>query len=179
MRVGARIRVICRAARLRRAVLHWGEECAIARGSAAVRGSAVGGKLMECDLERVREFHGHLGPYVVIGWRMGRRAMADLGIPKHFGVSCHVVCADEPPESCLIDGLQLATGCTMGKRNITHEVGGPIEVRITAKETGRTVTVRPCQGGVARAVALMREQGEEAAVRWLESAGDDEIMTIE
>jgi formylmethanofuran dehydrogenase subunit E len=134
---------------------------------------------METHLDRLKEFHGHLGPYVVIGWRMGRKAMTELGVAKHFGVDCHVVCADEPPESCLIDGVQLATGCTMGKRNIAHEVGGPIVVRVTAKEKGVRVVLRPREDSVAQAVALMREQGEEAAVAWLESAGDEAIMRIE
>jgi formylmethanofuran dehydrogenase subunit E len=131
------------------------------------------------DLERIKEFHGHVGPYVVIGWRMGARAMAELGASKYFGATCHVRCADSPPQSCLIDGLQFSTGCTLGKRNITHTVGSPIEVRVTSKETGRTLVIRPKEEPLQRALALMRDEGEEPAVAWIETLDDDALMTVE
>ena len=38
------------------------------------------------DLRLIRAFHGHLGPYVVAGLRMGRYALARLGADPHFGI---------------------------------------------------------------------------------------------
>ena len=133
---------------------------------------------MRIDFERIKEFHGHVGPYVVIGWRMGARAMAELGAGKYFGASVQVTCADRPPESCLIDGLQFSTGCTMGKRNITHTVGTPVEVTVTAKESGRSITIHPRDEVIQQAIAILKADGEDAAVAWVDSLGDGEMMEI-
>ena len=63
---------------------------------------------------RLRQFHGHLGPYVVLGYRMGTYARSRLGRPEAVSASCPT----EPPVSCLLDGLQLSTGCTLGRGSL-------------------------------------------------------------
>jgi pyrimidine-specific ribonucleoside hydrolase len=64
------------------------------------------------------ELHRHLGTYSLIGAKMGIRARELLGatvdelrVESHAGL--------EPPLSCLTDGLQVATGATMGRGTIT------------------------------------------------------------
>ncbi|HIJ00394.1 MAG: formylmethanofuran dehydrogenase subunit [Candidatus Methanomethylophilaceae archaeon] len=66
------------------------------------------------EMERLKDFHTHLGPYVVIGYRMGLIAKEKIGKPRR----CEVYCGKKPPISCLIDGIQFSSGCTMGKGNI-------------------------------------------------------------
>jgi formylmethanofuran dehydrogenase subunit E len=91
------------------------------RGHAEIRNHAVPVR----DL--LRTFHGHLGPYVVIGYRMGKLALKELNSDGHFGLSVEVHSILKPPFSCLIDGIQLGSGCTLGKRNIqilSHEGSG-------------------------------------------------------
>jgi len=73
----------------------------------------------EQDLDSiVREavgFHGHLGPFLVIGVRMGLIGLRELkttrGNPKLQATTIvkHVV-----PFSCAIDGIQVTTQCTVG-----------------------------------------------------------------
>lgn len=73
---------------------------------------------MNSELEKLIKFHGHLGPFVVLGYKMGLFALEllkcdlywDLKVTAHFGF--------KPPPSCTLDGLQIATGCTLGKGNI-------------------------------------------------------------
>ncbi len=77
------------------------------------------------ELVPLKRFHGHLGPYVVIGYRMGR-----LARERFDGKMTAVVFAGRhPPMSCLIDGVQFTTGCTLGKNNIVvregQRSGGP------------------------------------------------------
>ena len=67
------------------------------------------------ELEALKKFHGHLGPYVVIGYRMGKIAKAKY--TKRF--HCVSKTGPNPPISCLIDGIQMSSGCTMGKGNIS------------------------------------------------------------
>jgi len=64
------------------------------------------------------KFHGHLGPYLVLGILAGEFALKKLAAKKYFGLAVKVWGATEKPKSCLIDGLQLATGATYGKGNI-------------------------------------------------------------
>lgn len=66
------------------------------------------------DLAR---FHGHLGPYIVLGYRIGRQALEILG-GDPFSINAEVFCSGVPPQSCLADGVQLGSGCTLGKGNI-------------------------------------------------------------
>ena len=69
-------------------------------------------------------FHGHLGPWVTVGAMMGRDAIRGLDTPGYWDVE--VVCLmppekQQPPFSCILDGLQVTTGCTLGKRNIRFD----------------------------------------------------------
>ena len=69
--------------------------------------------------ERAIEFHGHDGPYMVIGLRMGLTALEMLNCKGWFDLECEVRLHWNPPDSCVIDGIQSSTGCTMGKKNIS------------------------------------------------------------
>ena len=70
-------------------------------------------------LRQAVSFHGHLGPYLVIGLLMGEYALKKIKARPHLGLEVKVYGAVNKPKSCLIDGLQLSTGCTYGKGNIT------------------------------------------------------------
>jgi formylmethanofuran dehydrogenase subunit E len=70
------------------------------------------------SLKEAIKFHGHLGPYLVLGLLAGEFALKSVGSKKHFGVEVKVWGANKRPKSCLIDGLQLSTGATYGKGNI-------------------------------------------------------------
>ncbi len=62
-------------------------------------------------------FHGHLGPYLVLGLIAGKYANEVLGrepMKTHAIIESHTC----PPQSCFADGIQLVTGCTLGKNNI-------------------------------------------------------------
>lgn len=69
-------------------------------------------------LKHIEKFHGHLGPYVVIGYKMGEIANKKLGYDS-FSKKAIVWTGTTPPLSCIIDGIQISSGCTLGKGNIT------------------------------------------------------------
>jgi pyrimidine-specific ribonucleoside hydrolase len=64
------------------------------------------------------ELHGHLGVYSLIGAKMGVRALELLSVPAG-DVRVASAAGHEPPLSCLNDGLQVATGATLGQGTIT------------------------------------------------------------
>ena len=90
-------------------------------------------------MEELARFHGHLGPFIVLGARMGEHSVTAHHFPRHFGVTVKVECPDQPPQSCLIDGLQLSTGATLGKRNISHGVADEIRVTLQENDSGHTL----------------------------------------
>jgi len=63
------------------------------------------------------KFHGHLGPFLVLGLKAGLFANEALG-KDCFKTRATVKTEIVPPCSCFVDGVQVATGCTMGKGNI-------------------------------------------------------------
>lgn len=63
------------------------------------------------------KFHGHLGPYIVLGYRMGRFAREFFSNSPEMDAVVH--CPDTPPQSCIADGIQLGSGCSFGRRKIS------------------------------------------------------------
>jgi formylmethanofuran dehydrogenase subunit E len=69
------------------------------------------------------EFHGHLGPYLIVGMKMGELSNELLGKEAGAGTGQSqkkviVKTGTKPPISCIIDGIQYVSGCTLGKGNI-------------------------------------------------------------
>ena len=65
------------------------------------------------ELQEAAHFHTHLGPYLVIGLRMGRVVTQELGdTPFSYRITAHT--GRVPPYSCSVDGVQLSTPCTTG-----------------------------------------------------------------
>ncbi|MBI3991476.1 MAG: formylmethanofuran dehydrogenase subunit E family protein [Candidatus Omnitrophica bacterium] len=86
-------------------------------------------KKEKLTLQEAVEFHGHLGPYLVLGILAGEVALKKLKFKKHFGIDVKVWGASKKPKSCLIDGLQLSTGATYGKGNIEKLDGPLVKIR--------------------------------------------------
>ncbi len=98
-------------------------------------------------LHRLRQFHGHIGPYAILGYRLGGWLLRRLGCGKYFGAQITVAGPDVTPYTCLLDGLQVATGHTLGKRNLTLKAaadrGGDslFQIEAIAAEDGEVVRV--------------------------------------
>jgi formylmethanofuran dehydrogenase subunit E len=99
-------------------------------------------------LARVREIHGGAGPWAVVGYRIGARALQDLNLPRHsFSLRVIHRCPAEVQYSCVADGLQAATGASPGKLNLKVEdaPADQLSTVVEDRETGRrlTFTLRP------------------------------------
>lgn len=92
------------------------------------------------SLQDLAAFHGHLGPYIVLGYRIGKYVRGNF-CDDPFRMKARIHCSGTPPQSCLADGVQLGSGCTLGKRNIEIIPSGTI---ICVFETdGRCLSVTP------------------------------------
>lgn len=83
--------------------------------------------------------HGHRGPFLALGIRMGLLALRLLSSSGFTGIAAEAHTGTEPPISCLVDGIQVATGCTAGKGNLQVLPGGRPEALFTAN--GQTLRV--------------------------------------
>lgn len=127
---------------------------------------------------RIREFHGHVGPYVVLGYRMGLAARRVLSSPGYFDLTAHVETPLVPPPSCLIDGLQLGSGCTTGKRNLTVAEGTIARCFFTSKSGGQvTIALRPDLPEKMR--AWIAESGTEATGLKVLDLPEEELFSLE
>ncbi len=106
--------------------------------------TAVDEDLSNTELfHRLRQFHGHIGPYAVLGYRLGCWLLERLGCGKYFGAHITVAGPAVTPYTCLLDGLQMSTGHTLGKRNL--------ELRTNAQRGAESlfqIEATPDAGGV-------------------------------
>ncbi len=130
-------------------------------------------------LDLVLEFHGHIGPYVVAGVRAAEIAVRILGCERHFGLEAHVESPDAPPPSCFIDGVQLGSGCTTGKRNLTHAVADGVRVEFRDRKTGRRVSLRLRPEAIAPAIERLKAEGDRAGADVVLTTPEDLLFEIQ
>ena len=73
-------------------------------------------------MEKAADFHGHLGPFLVIGVRMGN--MAKRILKPNIEENKLQAVAKIPfltPFSCVLDGIQATTKCTIGNQKLKIE----------------------------------------------------------
>lgn len=118
--------------------------------------------------------HGHRGPFLACGIRMGLLALRLLDSAGYSGIEAVAETSSTPPVSCLVDGLQVSTGCTVGKGNLMVVEGGRPAARFSAG--GRTVRIA-LREEVAEEI-LANGAGEEQ-VEWVFTASEEELFTWE
>lgn len=107
------------------------------------------------------QFHGHLGPMLTFGARMGMSAFRAVDAKGYFDVE--VTCEGpfaKPPESCFLDGIQISTGATLGKRNLQCIESDKIVVHIKNIRSGKTAELKPKESFLAL-LAPSQKTGKE------------------
>jgi formylmethanofuran dehydrogenase subunit E len=125
------------------------------------------------------QFHGHLGPWATAGLRMGMAARKAAGAEGYFDLA--VECRGplvRPPKSCFLDGLQVSTGATLGKRNLRWIEADELVVRVENTVTGRNVNVRPT-AKLLKMLASIRPPAAEKSGAADSSAGEQDHVVLE
>ncbi len=122
-------------------------------------------------VSRAVEFHGHLGPYLICGVKMGLLALRLLGSRGYSKITVIAETGITPPVSCLVDGLQIATGCTLGKGNIAVFGGGHPRALFRTQEQRVVIELRP------EWPELFAQMDGEAAAHKVLHAADAELFT--
>lgn len=99
---------------------------------------------LDVMIHRGTLLHGHLGPFLVAGIRMGLLALELLDSPGYFGIHAESDAGTITPQSCLNDGIQIGSGCTAGKGNLVIASATAPRVRFRTKEGASVeITLRP------------------------------------
>lgn len=88
---------------------------------------------MDKILDDIKKFHGHIGPYVIIGYKIGIIANKLLDSDP-FSKKVKIWTKKFPPMSCVIDGIQLSSGCTFGKGSIVVKNGEFLKTEFSNNE---------------------------------------------
>lgn len=119
------------------------------------------------SIKEAEKFHGHLGPYLILGILIGEYALKRLKAKKYFGIKVRVWGANRKPKSCLVDGLQLSTGATYGKGNIQKKDGKSIQVLFKNLRNNKKIKINLRNDLIKRLNSLNGHKESEAFAKEL------------
>lgn len=134
----------------------------------------------DAELREVATIHGGAGPWAVLGYRMGKYALAELRLPRH---SFDLEVTHRSPRAvqftCIADGASAATGASVGKLNLSLEPADESSVATVYrnKKTGQEVALRPAKAFVTRFKDVPRE-GLARAGREVLALPDAELFEV-
>jgi len=129
-------------------------------------------------LQEAVRFHGHLGPYLVLGILAGDLLLKKIKCDKYFGLDIKVYGASLKPKSCLIDGLQLSTGATYGKGNITKFDGKQIKIECCKQNCRGKAILRFSKYLLKELENVMTHRDAEALARKLYDSDISKLLNI-
>jgi formylmethanofuran dehydrogenase subunit E len=93
-------------------------------------------KSMDAELKKAIEFHGHLCPGLVIGYRIAKH------VREHYPRSNdeELVCIVEN-NSCSVDAVQALLGCTFGKGNLIYKDYGKQAFTFYSRGNGKALRI--------------------------------------
>lgn len=92
-------------------------------------------------LEKSAENHNHLCPRQVLGVRMGLAGAKTLGLDTPRDDKRLLIILET--DGCFADGVQAATGCTIGHRTLRVEEYGKIAATFVDTKSGQAVRLAP------------------------------------
>ncbi len=131
-------------------------------------------------LDEVSAIHGAAGPWAVAGYRMGLRALKELGLKRgSFDLEVIHETPMQVQYSCMADGIQAATGASAGKLNLKLKEVAPEGLRTVfrKKSTGETCVMELKPSLKARILYMPYEAFEQES-RVLVRLPDEEVMTV-
>src|SRR4030066_2296880 len=88
-------------------------------------------------LDQIVEFHGHICPGLVLGYRVSMLALKELGERAEDEELVSIV----ENNSCAVDAVQVMTGCTFGKGNLIFRDFGKQVYTFIKRPSGKAVRI--------------------------------------
>lgn len=135
------------------------------------------------DLQTILEIsatrHKHLCPRQVLGARIGLAGGAALGLDLPRTDKRLLIILET--DGCFADGVDVATGCTVGHRTVRVEDYGKVAATFVDVQSGAAVRVAPRLDVRERAYAYVPDEPRHyfAQLQAYQIMPDDELLTIE
>ncbi|MCG8408742.1 MAG: DUF4198 domain-containing protein [Phycisphaerales bacterium] len=135
------------------------------------------------DIQAMKTIHGELTPWVVAGYRMGKRALRELSLPG--GSRALLVVHKTPlelPYSSMADGIQAATAVTVGKlslrlESVPSDDRAALRSEFTNKTSGQTISFQLREDLLKSMLEAAPEAAEAVAMKMM-TLEDDDIFVI-
>jgi len=92
----------------------------------------------EISFQAVTEFHGHICPGTIIGYRAAHIAVRAFSFKKSVDEELIAIVEND---NCSVDAIQVVTGCTFGKGNLIFKDYGKHVYTFINRETGDALRI--------------------------------------
>ncbi|MDF1556661.1 MAG: FmdE family protein [ANME-2 cluster archaeon] len=121
------------------------------------------------DLQPIIDFHGHLCPGLVLGYRAAKAGMKRIHAMRSEDEELVAIVEND---SCAVDAIQFMTGCTFGKGNFFFRDHGKHVYTLALRPHGRGVRVS-LKGDV------FREEGRDKRIEQILSMDEKELFDVQ
>lgn len=148
--------------------------------SVALEATADSTESEKAVLESVGRIHGEAGPFATAGYRIGERALKELGMKR--GSFMLEVVHHSPKDvqfGCVADGLQAATGVSAGKMNLLMEVASRdhLHTVVRDKKSGKVLLFRLTPKFMRKFLNQSPQHAQKHSLEILRMA-DEEIFSV-
>lgn len=120
----------------------------------------------EPSVVRTAMIHGTAGPFAVAGYRMGEEALRRLKLPRgSFDLEVIHHSPAQVQWSCVVDGLQAATGASLGLMNLLRVTDTETYSLVRNRKTGQTLRFELAAGLIQANLNLPKNKLFSAGVR--------------
>lgn len=92
--------------------------------------------------EEAIRFHGHNGPFLALGYKLGKYLNQNLKPKGIMDFKITVIIKFEKPFTCLIDGLQCSTFATFGKANMMVKKSKSNDILVFVQKDAKNFTIQ-------------------------------------
>jgi formylmethanofuran dehydrogenase subunit E len=119
-------------------------------------------------IEYARKLHGHVGPFLVIGLKMGAAAKKALNVSdtECTHLTAEVAVPLHPPFSCLLDGIQVSTTCTIGNQRLKIKNSKTIQATFKRQKNAKKVKITLTQHFSEQLEEKLKQDRLDEAFAW-------------
>ena len=130
-------------------------------------------------LQKSSTRHDHLCPRQVLGVRIGLAGLAALGLDAPINKSTGLVIVES--DGCFADGIEVATGATVGHRTLRVNDLGKIAATFADVKTGRSVRLSPALDAREKALIYAPQEPRHyfAQLEGYRIMPDDELLRLQ
>jgi formylmethanofuran dehydrogenase subunit E len=131
-------------------------------------------------IKDAEKLHGHLGPFLVIGVRMGKIAqkILDINIRENGKLRAYAKIPVLTPFSCILDGIQATTNCTIGNQRLRIE--NSKKEMIVCFELDKAISISVNQEAVEKLMNRISKGASNEELAWdIAHMAENQLFTIE